>query len=170
MQQVGLAESIRFVVMHPGSLGGLNRMIHLSAKSRAGLPVEQLVADIRAMVGSRRHNFGVTSLETLTDILVHGQDMAIPLRRELTMPPEPTAAAATRVWSYGGKGMAKVFADVPVRGFRLTATDVPWSVGHGPEIHGTISTILLLLTGRLTALSRLDGGGAEERRKRLAAV
>ena len=33
------------------------------------------------MVGSRRHNVGVTPYETLIDIVVHGQDIAVPLGR-----------------------------------------------------------------------------------------
>jgi hypothetical protein len=51
------------------------------------------------MLGSRRHNIGVTPLETLIDILVHGQDIAIPLDRGLGMPPAIAAVAATRALS-----------------------------------------------------------------------
>lgn len=58
----------------------LNKVIHRSSKAKAAATTdEQVVAEIRAMVGSRRHNVGVTSTETLIDILVHSQDIARPL-------------------------------------------------------------------------------------------
>jgi hypothetical protein len=45
-------------------------------------------------------------------------------------------------------------------GFRLTATDTPWSIGDGPEVQAPIAAILLLSTGRLAALPQLSGPGA----------
>ena len=165
LQQVGLGAGMVLAITHPRGLGSVNRMILITARSRAERPVDQLIAQIRAMIGSRRHNVGVTSLETLTDILVHGQDIAIPLHRELEMPTAAAATAATRVWAQRGRGKARVFDDVPIQGFRLTATDVPWSVGDGPEIRGPIAAILLLLTGRRAALPRLRGDGAETLRR-----
>jgi uncharacterized protein (TIGR03083 family) len=167
LQQVGLGEAIVSVITHPSILGGINRMIHKTARIRADLPTQQLIAQIRAMIGSRRHNLGVTSLDTLTDILVHSQDIAIPLRRDLDMPTEASAAAATRVWSQLGKATSRVFHDVPLHGSRLTATDISWSVGEGREITGPIGAILLLLTGRLAALPQLSGDGAQALRKEL---
>ena len=129
--------------------------------------MDQLIAQIRATIGSRRHNIGLTCLETLTDILVHGQDIAIPLHRELEMPTNAAAVVATRVWTQRGTRTARVFRHVPIRGFRLTATDITWSVGDGPEIQGPITAILLLLTGRLAALPRLSGAGAESLRSQM---
>jgi len=148
-------------------LGSVKRMIHISAPSRAERPVDQLIAQIRATIGSRRHNIGLTCLETLTDILVHGQDIAIPLHRELEMPTTAAAVVATRVWTQRGTRTARVFRHVPIRGFRLSATDITWSVGDGPEIQGPMTAILLLLTGRLAALPRLSGAGAESLRSQM---
>ena len=167
LQQIGLGAALRSVITHPSTLGGVNRMIRRSARIKADQPTERLIAEIRAMVGSRRHNVGVTSLETLTDILVHGQDIAIPLHRELEMPTNAAAVVATRVWTQRGTRTARVFRHVPIRGFRLTATDITWSVGDGPEIQGPITAILLLLTGRLAALPRLSGAGAESLRSQM---
>lgn len=41
----------------------------------------------RSRVSARRTAVGVTYLEPLTDILVHGQDIAIPLGRVRPVPP-----------------------------------------------------------------------------------
>ena len=98
---------------------------------------------------------------------MHGQDIAIPLHRELEMPTTAAAVVATRVWTQRGTRTARVFRHVPIRGFRLSATDITWSVGDGPEIQGPITAILLLLTGRLAALPRLSGAGAESLRSQV---
>jgi uncharacterized protein (TIGR03083 family) len=167
LQQLGLGAAMRSAITHPSTLGGVNRMIRTSARIKADQPTERLIAEIRSMIGSRRHNVGVTSLESLTDMLVHGQDIAIPLHRELAMPTGATTVAATRVWAQRGTRMARVFDTIPLQGFRLTATDVPWSVGQGREIHGPIAALLLLLTGRLAALPQLGGDGADSLRTQL---
>lgn len=47
---------------------------------------------------ARRHHVGVTPWETLIDMVVHGQDIALPLGRHLVTPVESTAATADRLW------------------------------------------------------------------------
>jgi hypothetical protein len=47
-------------------------------------------------------------------------------------------------------------------GLRLAATDDPWSAGQGLLVEGPIAAILLLLTGRRTALSQLSGPGSAD--------
>ncbi len=161
LQQISLGDGLRMAMRHPGSINHMNRE---NSRARAGLPTERLIADIRGMVGSRRHNFGLTELETLIDIVVHGQDIAIPLSRELEVDPQAAAAAATRVWSdhltRRGRWKMRVFRSVPYEGYRLTATDTEWSVGEGSEIRGPILSVLMLLTGRLVCLPQLTGEGA----------
>ncbi|BCJ74982.1 hypothetical protein CS0771_45260 [Catellatospora sp. IY07-71] len=41
-------------------------------------------------------------------------------------------------------------------------TPLEWSVGAGPEVTGPIDALLLLLTGRKVALSRLAGPGVRD--------
>jgi uncharacterized protein (TIGR03083 family) len=134
----------------------LNRAGLDSAIRRAGEPTERIIAEIRGMVGSQRHVQGVTYCETLIDILVHSQDIAVPLGRRLDMDPEAAAFAATRVWESNHRFWPRKRFD----GFALTATDVDWSVGEGREVRGPIEAILLVLTGRNVALPRLTGAGA----------
>jgi hypothetical protein len=71
----------------------------------------------------RRHNLGVTYLETLIDILVHAQDIAIPLGRRHDMPPAAAAVAASRVLSM--RWPPPPPSARRLAGFRLTATDTP---------------------------------------------
>lgn len=161
LQQIRPAQALAQIVRHPG---GMNRMIHDAACRRAAAPTEELIAAIRGMVGSRKRNVGVSHLETLTDILVHGQDIAIPLGRHLPTRADAAAAAASRMWARGWPFWPRKKLDR----FRIVATDVDWEVGDGRMVEGPIEAILLLLTGRLVVLPRLTGDGVADLRARLA--
>ena len=133
----------------------LNKAIHDMACRRAELPTGELVERIRASIGSRRHNIGVTYRETLVDILVHSQDIAIPLGRRLPMPAPASAMAVHHIWAVKRMFHARDrFAD-----YRLIATDVTWSAGSGLEVRGSAGALLLLITGRAAALPLLHGEG-----------
>jgi len=166
MQQVGPGALLMQIPAMIKARGNLDRLIHDAARRRAALPTTQLIAEIRGMVGSRRHNFGVTYRETLTDILVHSQDITVPLGRRLAMPVDAAALAATRIWS-----MDRMFhAAKRLTGYRLTATDTNWTVGKGAEVNGPVGSILLLLTGRPIDLPLLSGPGVGSLSARLAAA
>jgi uncharacterized protein (TIGR03083 family) len=143
--------------------GNLNRMIRDTAIRQARLPVGQYAVLLRGMVGSRKTAPGITELEPLIDVLVHGQDIALPLGRTRPMPAQAAATAATRVWAM----RRPFYAERTLRGLTLTATDHPWSAGQGVPVEGPIAAILLLLTGRPAALTQLSGPGAAELRTRL---
>ncbi|MEU7896913.1 maleylpyruvate isomerase family mycothiol-dependent enzyme [Nonomuraea sp. NPDC049152] len=143
--------------------GDMNRMIHDTAVRQAELPVRQYGVLLREMVGSRRKAPVISDLEPLIDVLVHGQDIAIPLGRDRTMPAGPAAAAATRVWTMGGP----FHAQRKLEGLELVATDCSWSVGRGLRVEGTIGAILLLLAERRAALSQLSGPGLADLQSRL---
>lgn len=159
LQQLGPRDLLARMPILLRARGNLDRAIHDMAAARAGEADDaRLVALIRASIGSRRRpNLGVTYLETLTDILVHGQDIAIPLGRDLPMPAGPAAAAATRMWTMRWPRPFPVKRTL--RGFRLTAGDADWSAGNGPAVTGPMSALLLLSCGRLAALPRLSGPG-----------
>lgn len=169
LQQMTLGRALLGALRHPGSL---NHVIAASARDRAELPTDQLVAEIRGMVGSRRHVVGLTPLETLIDNVVHGQDIAVPTGRVLEVPPGVAATAASRVWSdlasRLGRIKMKVFHRLPYEGHRLRATDIDWSVGDGPEIRGPVLALLLLLTGRAVVVPQLEGEGSATLAERLA--
>jgi uncharacterized protein (TIGR03083 family) len=144
--------------------GSFDRMIRDTALVHAAVPADEIVAEIRGMVGSRRHAPGVSMVEPLTDVLVHGQDIAVPLGRERTVPPAAAAIAATRVWTMGWP----VWARRRLRGLALRATDHPWEVGAGQRIEGPMGDLLLLLTGRAMVLPRLSGDGVATLERRMA--
>jgi hypothetical protein len=112
------------------------------------------------MVGSRRRAPGVTHLEPLIDVLVHGQDIAVPLGRPRPMPIAAAAAAATRVWTMRWPLTVAFDARRRLAGLRLEAIDADWAAGEGHRVDGPMEALLLLLTGRLSAAhDRLGGPG-----------
>jgi len=148
--------------------GSMDRTIHHVARRRAATrPTEQIIAEIRDMAGSRRHTVGVTYLRMLMDILVLGQDITIPLGRRHDMPPRAAAVAASRVLTM--RWPPPLPAARMVAGFRLTATDTPWSFGEGPQVSGPMGALLLVCAGRLASLPQLSGEGAAGLAARLLA-
>jgi uncharacterized protein (TIGR03083 family) len=163
MQQQRVRDALGFMVRHPRMLRSvaLNDFILKAGILQAeALSTEQIIAGIRNGIGSRRHNPGLTPLETLTDILVHSQDIAIPLGVDVPMRPSLCALAASSRWDTSDTCLASVNPRRPWARSRLTATDADWSRGQGPEVTGPIGAILLLLTGRTAALEQLAGEGA----------
>ncbi|MBO3749237.1 maleylpyruvate isomerase family mycothiol-dependent enzyme [Streptosporangiaceae bacterium NEAU-GS5] len=163
-QQVGFGAALAMLIRAHGDVG---RGIRDAARRRAAAwSTGQIIAAIRGMVGSRRHNAGVTCRETLIDILVHTQDIVIPLGRDHAMPTRAAVVAADRLWSM--RWPPPLPGRRRMTGFRLVATDADWAIGAGPEVHAPISAIVLLTAGRLTALSDLYGPGAPELTARLS--
>ena len=144
LAQMGLGTALVEAVRARGSF---NRMIRDTALRAAGEEPAVYADRLRAMVGSRRKAPGVSRLEPLTDALVHGQDMAVPLGIDRPVPADAAAVSAQRCYD-----MSFPFgARKRLRGLRLVATDADWSVGEGRVVEGPVRALLLLVTGRTTA-------------------
>ena len=137
--------------------GSFDRCIDDQARRWADRPTDQIVADFRRLHGSRRHPVGTTYYEPLLDVLVHSQDIAIPLDRAHPVPTGAARAAGDRVWRRSFPFRARR----RLRGLRLTATDTDWSAGDGPAVEGAMADLLLVLTGRTATMPRLTGPGVE---------
>ncbi|HEY0636397.1 MAG TPA: maleylpyruvate isomerase family mycothiol-dependent enzyme [Pseudonocardiaceae bacterium] len=136
--------------------GSFDRMVHDTAVRRAAARTpEELVLDLRATVGSRRLAPGQQLMDALMDVLVHGQDIALPLDLRRPMPHAATVAALGHAWFRGRPFHARR----TLAGFRLTATDSPFAVGKGEDVQGPSWALLLLVTGRPAALPHLTGDG-----------
>jgi uncharacterized protein (TIGR03083 family) len=145
--------------------GSFHRMVRDSARRKGAQPVRCLIDDLRRTADSRRLPPGTNHLNTLFDVLIHGQDIAVALGQQRPMPLTAASTAAERIWTMGWPFHARRrFA-----GFRLTATDATWSRGAGPAVEGPVDALLLLMTGRTAAsLPRLSGDGAAQLGERLA--
>jgi len=149
----GLAAILLAGVRARGDLDRVNRDMALAHATRTPA---RLVADLRDTATSRRKP-AITTLDNLLfDVLVHVQDVAVPLGVEHPMPLDAAREGLARVWRMGWPFWAKR----TLRGLRLEATDVEWAVGDGPVVRGPAQALLLLLTGRTAAaLPALVGAG-----------
>jgi uncharacterized protein (TIGR03083 family) len=153
----------------PGSLlvdfakarGNYARFNTVASRRRAARTPTEIVQDLRTSAESRSVPRPANPANVMWDILVHVQDIAIPLGIDFPTPPDAGASAATRIWnlrwpfSFGAKRRLGPFT--------LTATDTDWTIGTGPEIAGPISAILLLLTDRTgAAIPLLTGDGVRD--------
>ncbi|MDN5930645.1 MAG: maleylpyruvate isomerase family mycothiol-dependent enzyme [Pseudonocardia sp.] len=143
--------------LHLGrSRGNFDRLNHDLAIDHAARPPDRLVAELREHAASRRLPVVTTCRNLLFDVLVHVQDIAIPLGVDRAMPVAAAREGVQRVWSMDWPFHARR----RLGGMRLVATDSDWSAGAGPEVHGTTEVLLLLLTGRTVAAQpRLTGPG-----------
>ncbi len=125
---LGAQASVPWVIIElVRARGSFNRMVDRTARRHAADPVDHLVAELHGIVGSRRLAPGQKLADALMDVLVHGQDIAVPLGRRHQMPLEAARASAEHLWRIGFPFHARK----KLRGFRLSATDVDWAAGAG---------------------------------------
>lgn len=135
--------------------GGFDRMVDITARREAARPTAELIANMRATVGSQRLAPSQSVHNALLDILVHAQDLAIPLGLDRPMPAEAARLAAADAWRH----RFPFHARRRLHGLHLVATDIPWTAGAGAKVEGPIFALLLLVTGRTAALDQLTGPG-----------
>ncbi len=95
--------------------GNPNRYNHDLAVRHANRPTAVIVAELRDHADSRKLSAPTTAPNLALDILVHGQDIAVPLGLNRPMPPGTAADGATRAWNMG----YPFWARRRLRGYRL---------------------------------------------------
>lgn len=98
----------------------------------------------------------------LGEVMVHGEDIR---RSHGSKGDHPEEHLVTLAELYKTTG-APLHGKRRSAGLRLTATDVPWSTGDGPEVRGPCMSLILAMVGRSGALGDLDGEGLETLRSR----
>lgn len=103
----------------------------------------------------------------LAELVIHQQDIRRPLGIEREIPDDRLIACLdftlTRKGSVAVSGARRRAA-----GLRLSATDLAWSWGDGPEVHGTAETMLMAVNGRSEPTNDLRGAGTTLLSKRTA--
>jgi hypothetical protein len=91
----------------------------------------------------------------LGDVLVHSADAL----RPCGLVPDPPAADVVVVLETYKKWGRRMFHAVPHRGLSLSASDVAWRSGVGPQIRGRAIDLLLLVANRRQVEDQLDASG-----------
>lgn len=107
----------------------------------------EIAAALRAMVGARKRVPGTSVQQPLIELLVHGQDMTVPLGIDRPMPIAAAVEAADRLsrMKFPLNAMARL------DGIRLIATDADFTAGQGREVRAPIRDVVLVLAGRADA-------------------
>lgn len=131
----------------------VNTVLAIRYGSRAP---EHISARLRENAAGRRTAKVLDTRDCLFDLIVHSQDIAVPLHRRFDVPAAYCRAGLERVWAMGWPFHARR----RLAGLTLAATDTEWRVGTGPLVTGPAIALLLLLTGRIVpATDALQGPG-----------
>ena len=98
----------------------------------------------------------------LTDGTIHHQD----IRRALGLPRPIPATRLVPVLDFALRAPT-LPASKNAKGITLTATDLDWTSGDGPEVRGSGEALLMAIAGRPQALGELDGPGLPTLRARV---
>jgi uncharacterized protein (TIGR03083 family) len=91
----------------------------------------------------------------VAEIIIHGDDIRRPLGITHMYQPE----ALTLVGHFVINGNLLLGGKRRATGLKLSATDVDWSEGVGPEVNGPMASIIIALTGRRAGMADLTGEG-----------
>jgi uncharacterized protein (TIGR03083 family) len=133
--------------------GNFNRFVNDDAMARRSMSRDDIVTELRSLADDRHHPPGTKPMDPLVDMLVHGQDITVPLDIDRAMPQDAAVAGSTHVWSKGFPFSARK----RFRGYRVEATNAPFATGEGAVVRGPIEAVLLALTGRRAGVEQLTG-------------
>lgn len=139
-------------VLGPFLRSGLspNRMIRNTAVASPLSPAE-ITRTLRGFVGSRRRAPFVQETEPLLDVLVHGQDICLPLGLERPMPLDAARVAADRMVRLNRVPQLRMRP--PLSGVHLEADDTDWSTGTGTVVRGPMRALVMVVAGRGRAVT-----------------
>jgi uncharacterized protein (TIGR03083 family) len=146
--------------------GNFDRLNHDLAVRHGQQPISGIMTELRRNAGSRDLPAVTNYRNIVFDVLVHGQDIAIPLNRTLRFSATAGAAAAENLWRLRWPWSTQR----RFRGLSFSATDTDWSAGAGPDVRGPIRNLLLVLAGRPAGLPELTGDGLSELAGRITAT
>jgi len=143
---------------------GIHRGIDALARRRAQSPAADIAGALRNGADHELSPPVSGPLSGLTDVLVHGGDIRIPLG--LPFEPDPELVALSLDFLTGRRALAFVpFGRL--RGICLRADDIDRSWGKGAEVFGPARALMMTACGRDANLHQLDGPGLPLLRNRL---
>ena len=136
--------------------GNFDRANVALAVKEAKRSTAELVTALRRGAESHFRPPGFGSVAPLTDVLVHGQDIRIPLGLASERPIDPWRVVLEFLVTPKAR---RGFGAVPPEGLRFVATDLDWNHGVGDEVRGPAVALALAILGRNARLQDLAGPG-----------
>lgn len=142
------------------ALGNFNRANLALTAATAQRFEGRLPSELRERAESRFTPPGFGPLAPLTDLIVHGLDIRVPLAGSDAPAWQPTdPKLLVTVLDFLTEPAAAKSFGTGAHGVGLVATDVSWWHGSGPAVEGTAEEIILVMTGRAGAATGLTGDG-----------
>ena len=145
-----------FFVKIAGSGFNFGKMQSKEIAAEKGASGADTLVAFEAIVTSTGHPPGPADT-MLGETIVHGEDIRRALGLTHAYPTDAVAAAA----DFFKRSNLIIGTKRRIGGLRLRATDAEWSTGEGPEVAGPILDLLMAMTGRKSAASKLTGEGVE---------
>jgi uncharacterized protein (TIGR03083 family) len=144
--------------------GGMDRGIDTLARRRARASAAEIAETLRRGADHRVSPPVTGPLSSLTDVLVHGADMRIPLG----LPHRPDPQHVARVLDFlTGPTQFGFFSRRRLRGIALHDEDTGRTWGDGESIRGPGVDLMLAACGRTVVFDRLAGPGLSVLQSRL---
>jgi uncharacterized protein (TIGR03083 family) len=134
--------------------GRVVRANEVGVREFAPMSPQELMEFLRRHLRPKGLTAGFGGMIALVDGTVHHQDIRRALGDARTVPVERLERILPLVPTNPRLGAGR-----RMRGLRLTATDVAWQHGDGPEVSGTGEALLMAMTGRQDAVNELGGPG-----------
>lgn len=136
-----------------GDLWGFGRDIAVAWAQR---PTADIVRTLHTGAMSRSMPPGTNAAKVLLDVLVHTQDIVVPLGRGHPVPSRAGLASLHLAWRTGWPFHARK----RLVGVSLVASDADVVLGSGPQVEAPLGSLLLLTTARDTSsVPHLTGPG-----------
>jgi uncharacterized protein (TIGR03083 family) len=145
-----------FAVAMVRARGNFNRANEAMTARLAVRSTTDLVAELRARADSRFKPPGFGSEAPLTDVLIHGQDIRVPLGLDTPRPLAPWRDVLEFVVTPKAR---KGFVGAPLPPVHIEATDLEFSHGSGQPVSGPAIALALALLGRPALAAQLEGPG-----------
>ncbi|RUP26244.1 MAG: maleylpyruvate isomerase family mycothiol-dependent enzyme [Mycolicibacterium sp.] len=157
-----ITPALKFILAMAKALGNFDKANLALTGDVAHRHGQELAELLRAHADSLFTPPGHGPLAPLTDVIIHGQDIRRPLHITRTFDPERQLAVLSFLTSpTATRGFARKNPQLC-----WETTDLDWSNGEGPVVHGPAEALMLVLAGRDTALTDISGDGAEILRTR----
>jgi uncharacterized protein (TIGR03083 family) len=132
-----------------------NRWVAADGQVRGQQDPAVVLQALRKAAANRKPRSGARPVRGLMHVLIHGQDMCRPLGITRDLPEAHLVPVADFV-----KDDVHIFvAKKRIAGLKLSATDMDWSHGDGPEVTGPAEALVMMMAGRSVALGDLSGEG-----------
>lgn len=147
----------KFAMAMVRARGNFDRASEALTAKVATAPSADLVAKLRENADSHFTPPGQDWHAPLTDNYVHTQDICIPLGLDAPADPAQWPVILDFLLSKKARGP---FVARELPSVTLTAGDVGWSAGEGPEVTAPAAALVMVLVGRTATVDQLDGPGA----------